>query len=147
MATIDRDVLEADIDLYMRSDNVLTSNQIATLYEKVITTVGDDDDNYEEVLCKSLKSIANVNKAKATSSGGLKSTKIQGKIEESYFQSGERESWEDYLNALPDVCAEFGYTGLTQYTTGFMYISPGDNIEVNDTDTSDDIYSGLLYSL
>lgn len=139
MAAIDRDELLVDVNLRIPDDNVFSDAQMLVFIERVITAVGDDDsdENYAEVLCKSLKSIATNNKAKSTTSGGLRSRKIEDVIEESYFKDGSKESWQRYLDDLDDLCADLGYTGLSQYSTGFMYISSGDTITVNDTSSVD----------
>ncbi len=108
MATINRLLLLEDIKLYMRSDSIFSDAQMNKMAEKVITTVGDDDSNYEEILCKSLKSVALNNKAQSTASGGLKSIKIEDKLEESYYQEGGSKSWDDYLDSLDDVCVVLG---------------------------------------
>ncbi len=107
----------------MRSDSIFSDAQMNKMAEKVITAVGDDDSNYEEILCKSLKSVALNNKAQSTASGGLKSIKIEDKLEESYYQEGGSKSWDDYLDSLDDVCVGFGYTGLSQYSTGFIKVN------------------------
>lgn len=139
MSAIDRDEILIDVNLRIPDDNVFSDAQMLVFIERVITAVGDDDsdENYAEVLCKSLKSIATNNKAKATTSGGLRSRKIEDVIEESYFKDGSKDAWQQYLDDLDDLCTDFGYTGLSQYSTGFMYISPGDTITVNDTSSVD----------
>ncbi len=130
---INRIELLEDIKLYMRSDNIFTDAQMNKMIDKVIVDVGDTDSNYEEVLCKSLKNIALNNKAQATSSSGLKSRKIEDILEESYYQEGNQSSWDEYLDSLDDVCVSFGYTGLSQFSTGFIGVfTDGGEASVDD---------------
>ena len=131
MATIPRDELLTDIKLYIRSDNVFSDTQVMIFAEKVITAIGDNDDNYEEVLCKSLKSIAINNKAQKSSNGPTKVIKTEGLWEE-FFEGDYSNTWEEYLEMLDDICVSFGYTGLSQYSTGYMYISPGNTDSIID---------------
>jgi hypothetical protein len=77
VSVIDRDELLVDIKLPLPSSNVFTDAEILVLAERVISTVGDDDEYYEEVVCKSLKSIAINNRSKSVSSSGLRSRKIE----------------------------------------------------------------------
>ena len=118
---ISRDELISDINMYMRSDGILTDAQELIIAEKVITAVGDDDSNYAEILCKSLKNIALINKAKASNLGSHKAIRTDELWEEFYHDiSGN--SWDIYLDSLDDVCAAFGYTELDQFITGMMTI-------------------------
>lgn len=121
MATIDIDELLADITLYIRSDNIFTDAQIIVFANKVITAVGDDDSNYEEVLCKTLKTIAVNNKAQSSGTGAYKKIRTEF-LEEEFYNTDSSNSWDDYLDSLDDICASFGYTELSEFSTGMMYI-------------------------
>ncbi len=123
MSSIDRDVLLEDIKLYMRPDNKFSDFEMNRLIDGVVISVGDNDDNYEQILCKGLKSIALNNKAQSTSAGSIKSRKINGAIEESYYQNNASGTWDDYIDSLADVCSGFGYTGLEEIHTGCMVIN------------------------
>ena len=135
MAVINRVELLEDIKMYMRADNVFSDVQINKISDKIITAVGDDDDNYSEVLCKSLRSIAVNNKAKTSDVGRHKIIRTE-ELHEEFYNGNSSNSWDEYLNSLDDVCASFGYTELEIYTTGFMHINPGDTIDVNPTDVT-----------
>lgn len=150
MAAINRTELLEDVKMYMRSDNVFTDAQMNKMVDYVISVVGDNDDNYEEVLCKSLRSIAVNNKAKSSDVGQQKSIRTED-LEEEFFKGNNNSSWDSYLDSLDDVCASFGYTELEAYTTGFMYINPGGStstlddppIDVNPTSITS-VYLGSL---
>ncbi len=131
---INRIELLEDIKLYMRAGNIFTDAQMNKMITKIVTDVGDDEANHAEVLCKSLKNIALNNKAQATTSGGLKSRKIEDVLEESYYQEGTQSSWDEYLESLDDVCVSFGYTSLSQFTTGFIKVNNGgDSASIDDS--------------
>lgn len=113
MAVIDRNKLLADESLWLPDSNVLTAEQMGQLNESVITSVGDDDTKYPEVLCKALKLIATANLAKAkAASGGLKREKVGDEEQEWFSPAFIKNVWEDYLDSLVDICPAFGYYGL-----------------------------------
>lgn len=118
---ISRDELISDINMYMRSDSILTDAQELIIAEKVITAVGDDDSNYEEILCKSLKNIALINKVQSTTLGPTKQIRTEF-LEEEFYKGDYLNTWDGYLASLDDVCASFGYTELSQFITGMMTI-------------------------
>jgi len=134
MSNIGRTQLLEDILFWLPSNNTLSDFEIAKLYEIVISDVGDDDVNYKEVLCKSLKSCAKKNRLDAIiNQGNLKSQSI-GKFSESYYQDGVREIWDLYLRELSELCTtEIGYT-FSNEGIGHIYMNPGDTITVNDVD-------------
>ncbi len=135
---IDRNQLLADIKFYLPDSNILTDTQILAIAENVIAAVGDDEDNYAEVLCKSLKACAIVNKSKATvDSDGTKKEKV-GDVEIERFQTPDGQSvWDNYIDSLDDLCPTFGYTVIKSIG---IKINPGDKIVVNDCPTSSDMY-------
>lgn len=134
MAAIGRTELLEDIIFWLPTSNTLSNSDIAKLYEIVINDVGDDDANYEEVLCKSLKSCAIKNKIDAIINQGAIKFQKAGTFSESYYQGAIKEAWENYLKELPGVCSsEIGYTFSTE-NIGNIYMNPGDTIDVNDTD-------------
>ena len=114
MATpIDRDQLIVDENLWLPSSNILTESQMRSINEYVIAQVGDDEENYAEVLCKALQAIALTNKAQASANtGGLKKEKT-GDVAIEWQNTGSASKvWEGYLDSLKDLCPIFGYTGL-----------------------------------
>jgi len=137
MAAIDRVELLEDVKLYIRSDNIFTDSQINKFIDRVVSVVGDDDQYYEEVLCKSLRVIATNNKSQVTSSGSIKSRKIDDTLEESFYQGDNSGTWDDYLNTLPDVCTGFGYTGLNNLSLGFIRVNTGEDESVDDEPSID----------
>lgn len=129
---INRTELLEDVKIRMRSDNKFTDTQMNKFIDLVITSVGDDDINYIEVLCKSLREIAENNELVETRSGGIKSRKIEDVIEESYYKEDDSGTWEDYLNKLPKVCARMGYSGLDSATLGMIHVNNAEDESVDD---------------
>lgn len=107
MAAIDRPTLLADTKLWLPDSNVLSDAQISFINESVITSVGDDDQYYGEVLCKSLQACANANKALTTVDSGNVTRERVGSVE-IYYDSQE-DTWSKYIAALPNICITFGY--------------------------------------
>lgn len=130
--TINRATLLEDVKTRMRSDNVFTDSQMQGFISYLVTSIGDDDDNYSEILCKSLRTIAENNAALATETGAYKKIRTE-ELEEEFYQGSNANTWDDYLGRLDTLCASFGYTELETYTTGFMCINTGDAIDVNPT--------------
>lgn len=104
MAVIDRPTMLADVILYLPQENVLSDTLLLSLIESVILKVGDDDQYYSEILCKSLQAAAILNKSKSsTSSGAVKREKSHGR-EVEWFDTSEFRLWDDYIDSLPLVC-------------------------------------------
>lgn len=130
MATIDRDQLYQDDITWLPETNVLTEAQIRSINEYIITDVGDNDLNYPEVLCKSLRAIAyaNVGKASAESSG-LKKEKVGDNEQEWFDADSAKRVWEDYIDSLKDICPIFGYYGLK--SSGGIKITTSPDPDIN----------------
>ena len=107
MATIDRDKLYSDTICWLPDNNALKEDQVRFINESVITSVGDDQSKYGEVLCKSLLACANANKAKQSVDTGNVTRERVGNVE-IYYDSKE-ETWDKYIASLPQVCSLFGY--------------------------------------
>lgn len=138
MATIDRNQLLSDIKTWLPDGNVLTDSQISAIAEYVITSVGDDDTKYAEVLCKSLKAVGLANLSKHTVDGSsLKQEKI-GEHSETYDTAISKDYWKDFISSLKDICPIFGYKPTT---VGIgMKISSGTTPTVNDCCDTTDLY-------
>ncbi len=109
MATIDRAQLLADTKFWLPPDNTLPDDSITTINELIISQVGDDDIYYAEVLCKSLKAVAQKNLSDLQPSmSGLSKEKV-GDVEYGYFK-GASTGWQDYIDSLSDICPLFGYS-------------------------------------
>lgn len=112
----------ADISILLPESNVLTEAQMLNIIDRIILSVGDEDEKYGEVCCKSLKVIGEVNLAKvAVDRGSLKREKV-GDHEEEYLSApNSNGSWQDFIDSLSDLCPiMWGYSPKT--TTG-IYIS------------------------
>ena len=108
---IDRIQLYNDEVLYLPSANVLSKTQMDSISEVVILEVGDDVDNYNEVLAKSLHRIALVNKSKfSVDEAGVKKERLDT-LEIERFESSSVGLWDNYIKSLPDVYLAFGYKG------------------------------------
>jgi hypothetical protein len=129
MATIDRGLLICDEKAWLPDENVLSDQQMAAINNQLINTIGDDTDNYPEILCKGLRAIALANQAKFdVDQRGVK-REIVDEVEVEYFEATRNSSWEAYLKSLTNICPLFGYTGLNSGIG--MKISPSPEIDVN----------------
>lgn len=136
MADINPEEILNDLDLWLPTTNVLTCDQLTSIINKQIAAVGTDESYYAEVFCKSLTYAAEVNKAKSSKGTNLKSRKLEDLIEEEYFKSGETGSWSDFIVQLPGICSSEGYTDLGGIDTGYILVSPGTTIDVNNTSST-----------
>lgn len=142
MAIDPNEVLE-EVKYYLPVENIFSDAQMLTAINKVITLVGSDDSYYEEVTCKSTKRIAEDNAAKSSTVTGHKRIRTED-LEEEFFKGTNSNVWDNFLDRINTVCANIGYTGLSQYSTGFMYINPGDSIDVNPTSSGCGVTSVTL---
>lgn len=119
---IDRDKLLADVKFYLGPLNQLDDDRILEIGESVIQEVGDDEENYPEVLCKTLKKCAQLNLQLATvnPSKGLKRQKSYNRELETHQDYNPVDYWNDYLNRLPQTCAALGYRDLPSRYSGMF---------------------------
>jgi len=141
MAAIDRPTLLADVKKYLGDANALDDATILELGEEVISEVGDDDEYYKEIRCKTLKAAATVNQALSTVELGRGVRK-----EESYerlveWQNGSdiADYWGDYLDRLPRLCEALGYCGLTSNAGVGFFANVPTTIVVPDCGTTCDL--------
>ena len=123
MASIDRDKLVGSVLFYLGDANVLPDEIILATCESVILEVGDDDEFYPEILCKSIKACAIQNKVLSTTDNrrGIKREKSHNR-EVEWYKTNPTEYWKEFINSLPELCAAFGYCGLPSVYKG-MFIS------------------------
>ncbi len=107
MAAIDRPTLLADTKLWLPDGNILDDTKISFINESVITSVGDDDQYYGEILCKSLRACAQVNDSMAKVDSGNITRERVGNVDISY--DSKAETWKQYIDSLPAICLLFGY--------------------------------------
>lgn len=109
--TIDRTTLASDQVLWLPTANILTTAHMSSISETIITAVGDDSSNQLEVLCKSLRTIAEVNRAKwQVDNKGVKREKLE-ELEIERFENSSRDPWGDFIKQLPEIYKAIGYTG------------------------------------
>ena len=129
MAAIDRDLLLADVKMFLGyiseeepGPNVLSDASILVVAESVILKVGDDDEFYPIVLCKTLKACATQNKVLATidPNRGLRREE-SNKREIEWFDTDPVEYWKDYIAGLPELCETFGVDVVASKHTGVFY--------------------------
>ena len=126
MAAIDRDQLLLDADNWLPEGNLLTDTQEDYFLDLVITQVGDDDENYAEVLCKYLNVVADVNLAKINDNPDGYTRERLGKHEVYYGDYSSRASaWEAFKKNLSNICPMFGYS--PKKFTGKIKINPGES--------------------
>jgi hypothetical protein len=134
VAAIDRPTLVADTKFWLPTSNTLIDSEILALGEFIISTVGDDDTLYPEVLCKSLKACALKNLTDSNASNGAIKKQRIGEHEREFFQGGLESTWKMYIDSLKDICPLFGYSPTA--TLG-MKISPSESFDVLCDTTSD----------
>ena len=135
---IDRVQLAADQLLWLPDGNVISTAHMSSISESVITVVGDDEDNYAEVLCKSLKAIAQANLAKyVVDEQNLKKEKLDT-LEIERFQNFSKNPWKEYIDKLSDICPIFGYTGIASSKPIGIVINNGTAISVDTCEEYDD---------
>lgn len=126
---IDPNQVLEDVKLWLPESNVLTDDQMLAIINLVIQEVGDDDENYAEVLCKSLRAIALANQAKYSVDVSGKRKEEVGDVEIQWFEGSSHDVWGNFIDSLKDICPLFGYTGID---TGIgMKINPGKKIKIN----------------
>ena len=110
---IRQDDLLQDILDYLPANNSLSDRQLNKISKIVIEAVGDEEANYQEILCKSLLAAAKLNKARSVGDQDLRREEV-GMEEYEYFKkdSTSEKAWEKYINQLPNICMLFGYNDL-----------------------------------
>lgn len=140
--TINRTDLYNDQVLYLPSANVLSQTQMQSISEVIIIEVGDDADNYNEVLAKSLYRIALVNKSKfVVDNAGIKKEKLDS-LEIERFENSSLNLWDNYIKSLPDVYLAFGYKGNEISRPIGIKINIGTNPSV---DTCEELQTKNMY--
>lgn len=122
MATVDRDVLLQEVLEILPSNNTVGESLMRRINERVIITVGDDEVNHPEILCKCLRANAVQNMANATTSGGLKRDRT-GEFELEYYNTTGKNFWRDWIISLKDICPLYGYTIPTNGLGSISFIS------------------------
>lgn len=133
MAAIDRPTLLDYIIQYLPDGNVLDDTTLLQLAEGVISSVGDDDSNLSEVLCKTLRVAAIINKSKISTSSGqtIKREKSHGR-EVEYYEASVSLDWDSFLDSLADLCPYLpggGYSEVSRKSWGF-YANVADPVNV-----------------
>jgi len=144
MTLINRSTLLTDTKLYLGNANTLSDVFLSNINENVILKVGDDNTKYSEVLCKSLNVAGVQNRAFAAAdgAGGVKRTKV-GPIEEEFYQGSAVDGWDQYISDLTLICPMLPGGGYELYKGVGITVSPGDEIDVNDTPSSGSSNLGL----
>lgn len=142
MPTIDRSQLQTDQLAWLPDDNVISTTQMSAISENIISAVGDDSENYAEILCKSLRGIAYANLSKyVVDTKNIKKEKVD-KVEIERFENISTNPWKEYLDSLQDICPLFGYTGLGASMPIRIIINNGTKISA---DTCKDLDESNLY--
>lgn len=119
---IDTDAMNAHLISFLPYENELSDSELEDIVTSVITIVGDNEDNYSEVLCKSLRNAGIINKAKSSISVGSIKREKSHQREVEFFNSDPGELWDSFLNSLVDVCPILpggGYTIPSRTGVGF----------------------------
>jgi hypothetical protein len=123
MATVDRDILLQEVLSILPPNNTVGEALMRRINERVIITVGDDELNHPEILCKCLRANAIQNMANATTSAGLKRDRT-AEFELEYYNTTGKNFWKDWITSLKDICPLYGYTiptngvGAVSFITG-----------------------------
>lgn len=126
MATIDRDEILTDASLWLPSNNLMTSGEMDTLLELVISMVGDDATKSPEVKCKFLEAVANNNISRATIQPSSVIKEVLGDHEVTYGKTEYLSMWNTFKDNLKNVCPLFGYSYKVR---GGIRINPGEKYD------------------
>lgn len=112
-----------DATPWLPISNTLAESTMTAIATNIIATVGDDDANQPQILCKYLGAVADVNGALAgVDIGSVTMEKIKNH-ERRMEAKDQKKVWADYKKSLGKICPIFGYI---PEASGFtMYISPG----------------------
>lgn len=96
-----------DLLEYLPSENVLSNSQLESVITNVISNhiEVDDEANYSEALCKSLRVAGLINDGKhSVDNAGLIREQV-GKVTYQYSEDHQRDLWKDFVNkSLPNIC-------------------------------------------
>lgn len=134
MAVIDKEVLVEDIKFWLPSSNTVNDAGITKISNYVIATVGDDEDNYEEILCTSIKAVAIKNKNDDAVNGSSMKMFQYGNTREEYFKNS-KSSWQKFIDSIAETCVQFGYVITTTDDDGELSSLGG--ILINNSDDID----------
>ena len=124
MAAIDRDKLVDSVIFYLGEANILPDEIILATCESVILEVGDDDQFYAEILCKSIRACAIQNKVISTTNSGRSRKREKSHNREiEWYKSDPSDYWKEFIDYLPELCASFGYCGLPSAFKGMFITS------------------------
>jgi hypothetical protein len=122
MATVDRDILLQEVLSILPPNNTVGEALMRRINERVIITVGDDELNHPEILCKCLRANAIQNMANATTSAGLKRDRTS-EFELEYYNTTGKNFWKDWITSLKDICPLYGYTIPTNGVGAVSFIA------------------------
>lgn len=132
--------LLADMHFWLPSGNTLDDQDLSKIIDYTIAIAGDDDSQYAEVLCKSLKNAALKNHAEyQVDTAPIVSEKV-GEVQTRWSEEGNQKIWKNYIKSLEsDICPIFGYTPPSKGIG--MKIHPSEPINVNSCcNSEDDLY-------
>lgn len=117
MAAIDRDQLLADVKFWLPDQTTLSDQDILQIAELVIAQVGDDDQYYGEVFCKTLQACLEYGKGihEGTSSGKRRERVGGVEVEVDDYKSSD--AWQNRLDNLNGICPLYGYSPSTSSST------------------------------
>jgi hypothetical protein len=142
MAVIDRAQLLADAKVFLPDGNVLTDTEMMMIINNVVDyqIPADDDIYYSEALCKTLKSVALLNKSKyAVDEQNIKREKVGGVEKENYGEIS-RVAWDDYLDSLADICPLLPGGGYSPSRAIGAKINPSEKFVINDCTCTSDLF-------
>lgn len=117
--------LVADAEMHLPPENILTTPQLTRIATDIVANdiPEDDDIYYNEALCKLLCKAGYFNKAKYMTSTGIKREKVDG-VEVEYDTKTNREVWDKWIAALPDLCVNLPGGGYNMPHAAQIKINP-----------------------
>ena len=119
---------------YLPNENVLSSSQLEAVISNVVSNhiPEDDEDNYSEALCKSLKVAGLINDGKhSVDSAGLIREQV-GKVTYQYSEDNQRNLWKDFVNkSLPNICPYLPKGGYNIPRAFGIQVIRGAEVKVN----------------
>ena len=129
--SIDKDLLLLDIKNWIPESNELTDDKMIWALNTVIGKYGDEDEVYKEVLCRSLRFIAELNSSNTTvDPEDIRSEKL-GSLTNTYYRSGNNkgsvnDTWTIWIKKklISEYCLLIGWQ-FPHIPIG-IHINPGE---------------------
>ena len=109
-STVNMNKLLADVKFWIPESNNLSDDEITMLINLTINRVGDEDEKYAEVACKSLKLAALKNQSAYYVDVSSTKREKTGDVEIERFEGSGADPWKEFIKSVNDeICPLMGY--------------------------------------